>query len=61
MASVVVVGGGFAGISAAVRLAKLRHEVVLLEASDEVGGQLRPFVERGYSFDHGRSVLTMPA
>jgi phytoene dehydrogenase-like protein len=41
MARVVVVGGGFAGTSLAARLAKLRHEVVLLEAGDRLGGRLR--------------------
>lgn len=41
MARVVVVGGGFAGTSLAARLAKLRHEVVLLEAGDQLGGRLR--------------------
>lgn len=56
-----VVGGGFAGISVAVRLAKLRHDVVLVESADVVGGQLRPLVHEGFSFDHGRSVMTMPA
>ena len=35
---VVVVGGGFGGLSAAARLAKLRHDVVLLESSAELGG-----------------------
>jgi UDP-galactopyranose mutase len=38
---VVVVGGGFAGLSAAARLAKLRHDVVLVESSEQLGGQLR--------------------
>lgn len=42
MAQVVVVGAGFAGTSLAVRLAKLRHDVLVLEASSEVGGRLRP-------------------
>src|SRR5215207_10770082 len=40
MARVVVVGGGFAGLSAAARLAKLRHDVTLLESSDRLGGRL---------------------
>ena len=40
MARVVVVGGGFGGLSAAARLAKLRHEVVLLESTDTLGGRL---------------------
>jgi UDP-galactopyranose mutase len=41
MARVVVVGGGFAGLSVSARLAKLRHEVVLLESSEQLGGRLR--------------------
>jgi UDP-galactopyranose mutase len=41
MARVVVVGGGFGGLSAAARLAKLHHEVVLLESSEVLGGRLR--------------------
>jgi len=40
MARVVVVGGGFGGLSAAARLAKLRHDVVLLESTDTLGGRL---------------------
>ncbi|WP_375003101.1 phytoene desaturase family protein [Aeromicrobium sp. CTD01-1L150] len=46
MARVVVVGGGFAGLASAARLAKLRHEVVLLESAEELGGRLRN-VRRG--------------
>lgn len=41
MARVVIVGGGFAGLTAAARLAKLRHDVTLLEASASLGGRLR--------------------
>src|SRR5690554_4358001 len=40
MSQVVVVGGGFAGMSAAARLAKLHHDVTLIEASDRLGGAL---------------------
>ena len=38
---VVVVGGGPAGLRAAVGAARRGHRVVLLEAGDELGGQLR--------------------
>ncbi|WP_308212246.1 phytoene desaturase family protein [Mumia quercus] len=61
MADVVVVGGGFAGIAAAVRIAKLRHRVILLEESDRLGGQLLPYETGRWSFDHGWSELTLPA
>jgi phytoene dehydrogenase-like protein len=40
MARVVVVGGGFGGLSAAARLAKLQHDVVLLESTGALGGRL---------------------
>ncbi|QMW67754.1 FAD-dependent oxidoreductase [Mumia sp. ZJ1417] len=61
MADVVVVGGGFAGIAAAVRIAKLRHRVTLLEESERLGGQLVPYESAGWSFDHGWSEVTLPA
>lgn len=41
MARVVVVGGGFGGLSAAARLAKLQHDVTLLGSSAALGGRLR--------------------
>lgn len=37
---VVVIGGGFGGMATAARLAKLGHEVTLLERSAELGGAL---------------------
>lgn len=38
---VVVVGGGPAGLEAAIRASERGHKVVLFEASDQLGGQLR--------------------
>lgn len=52
---IVVVGGGFAGLSAAARLAKLRHEVTVLEASHRVGGRLL-----GHALDDGHWDLAPP-
>ncbi len=60
MARVVVVGGGFAGLSAAARLAKLRHDVVLLEASDRLGGRLRGHTIDGHTWQLSPETVTLP-
>lgn len=61
MARVVVVGGGFGGISVALRLAKLRHEVILLEQDEQLGGRLRRRESGEFSWGrHGES-FTLPA
>ena len=61
MARVVVVGGGFGGMASAARLAKLGHEVTLLEASARLGGALG-FVERdGFRWDSGPTHMLLPA
>ncbi len=41
MASIVVVGGGLAGLVCATRLRRAGHEVEVLEAAPSVGGRLR--------------------
>ncbi len=60
MTKVVVVGGGFAGLSAAIRIAKLRHEVTLLESSDRLGGQLRGVSHGGHTWQVHPEVVTLP-
>ena len=42
MASIAVVGAGFAGMSAAARLAKLGHDVTIFDAASAPGGRLNP-------------------
>ena len=61
MSRVVVVGGGFGGLASAVRLAKLGHEVTLLERSATLGGALATVAEGGYSWDAGPSSTLLPA
>jgi phytoene dehydrogenase-like protein len=51
---IVVVGGGIAGLAAAVRLAKARHPVRLYEASDRLGGR---WASRTRTFSGGTVVL----
>ena len=60
MANVVVVGGGFAGLSAAARLAKLRHDVALLEAGDRLGGRLHGHVVDGQAWPLDVETVSLP-
>ncbi|WGX94677.1 NAD(P)/FAD-dependent oxidoreductase [Nocardioides sp. L-11A] len=61
MARIVVVGGGLGGLAAAARLAKLGHEVALLEASTELGGALAPVERDGHVWDAGPASTLLPA
>src|SRR5688572_29480363 len=56
---VVVVGGGFAGLSAACRLAEEGVRVLVLEARPQLGGRATAFVDRetGELVDNGQHVL----
>lgn len=54
---VVVVGAGLAGLAAATTLAEAGREVVVLEASDGVGGRVRTDVIDGFHLDRGFQVL----
>lgn len=55
----VVIGGGLAGLSAAVRLAAAGTGVTLLEQGAQLGGKLRRVKLGEYSFDRGPSTITM--
>jgi len=57
VARVVVVGGGFAGMAAACRLAGDGHSVVVLEAAARLGGRAASFERRGETLDYGQHVL----
>ncbi|HEX2175528.1 MAG TPA: FAD-dependent oxidoreductase [Nocardioidaceae bacterium] len=61
MARVVVVGGGFAGMATAARLAKLGHTVTLCERSPALGGALGRVEEQGFAWDAGPWSTTLPA
>ena len=57
---VVVVGAGFAGLSAASFLAKLGWDVTVVEKHDQPGGRARHFKTDGFTFDMGPSWYWMP-
>jgi len=53
----VVIGGGLAGITAAVALGKAGHEVTLLEAKPRLGGATMSFSRDGLVIDTGQHVF----
>ena len=53
----VVIGGGLAGITAAVALAQAGHEVTLLEAKPRLGGATMSFQRDGLTIDTGQHVF----
>lgn len=57
---VAVVGAGFGGIAAAIRLQASGLSTVLFEARDKPGGRAYVFEESGYTFDAGPTVITAP-
>jgi phytoene dehydrogenase-like protein len=61
MARVVVVGGGFGGLASATRLAKLGHEVTLVERSPALGGALSTVSDDGFAWDAGPTSTLLPA
>jgi phytoene desaturase len=56
----VVVGSGFGGLAAAVRLRARGYAVTLVEALDQPGGRARVFRQDGFTFDAGPTVITAP-
>ncbi len=56
-ASVVVIGGGLAGISAAIGLADAGLRVTLLEARSWLGGATWSFARRGLTIDNGQHLF----
>ena len=55
---VVIVGGGFAGLSAAYELMKRGISPIVLEANDRAGGRGKGEVVDGFSVDNGAFVFT---
>lgn len=60
MKKVVVIGSGFAGLSAAAFMAKAGWQVTVIEKHDQPGGRARLLKENGFSFDMGPSWYWMP-
>ena len=55
-----VIGSGFGGLAAAIRLATAGVRVTVFEARDAPGGRAYVYRDGGYTFDAGPTVITAP-
>ena len=58
--SVIIIGAGFAGLSAAAFMAKAGWKVTVIEQNETAGGRARQLKEDGFCFDMGPSWYWMP-
>jgi phytoene desaturase len=56
----VVIGSGFGGLAAAIRLGARGYRVTVLERQDQPGGRAAVFRQDGFCFDAGPTVITAP-
>lgn len=60
MSKVIVIGSGFGGLGAAIRLAAKGHDVTIFEKLDKPGGRAYVYEINGFKFDAGPTVITAP-
>ncbi|MBF6589055.1 MAG: phytoene desaturase [Ktedonobacterales bacterium] len=57
---IVVIGSGFGGLAAAIRLQARGHTVTLVEKRDKPGGRAYVYEQDGFTFDGGPTIITAP-
>ena len=57
---VAVIGSGFGGLAAAIRLQTAGMQVTVFEARDKPGGRAYVYEDQGFTFDAGPTVITAP-
>lgn len=57
---IIVIGSGFGGLGAAIRLAAKGHQVEIYERRDKLGGRAYVYEINGFKFDGGPTVITAP-
>jgi phytoene desaturase len=57
---ITVIGAGLGGLSVACLLAAKGHQVFIFEKNSSVGGKMNQIEAKGFRFDTGPSLLTMP-
>ncbi|MGL6259865.1 phytoene desaturase family protein [Vibrio sp. WXL210] len=56
----IVIGAGFGGIAAALRLRAKGYSVTLIDKGSQLGGRAKVFRRNGFTFDAGPTVITAP-
>ena len=56
----IVIGSGFGGLAAALRIKAKGHKVTLVEKHQDLGGRARVFKRNGFTYDGGPTVITAP-
>ncbi|HCN04808.1 MAG TPA: phytoene desaturase [Bacteroidetes bacterium] len=57
---VVVIGSGFGGLTAAIRLQAKGYDVEIVERRDKPGGRAYVYEQDGFTFDGGPTIITAP-
>jgi phytoene desaturase len=57
---IVVIGAGFGGLAAAIRLQAQGHDVTIVEQRDKPGGRAYVYEQDGFTFDGGPTIITAP-
>jgi phytoene desaturase len=58
--SAVVIGSGFGGLAAAIRLQARGYATTILEMRDKPGGRAYVFHDQGFAYDAGPTIITAP-
>ena len=60
MKKVLVIGAGFGGIAAAIRLRKKGYDVEIVDRCNNLGGRAQTFNVKGFKHDAGPTLITAP-
>jgi phytoene desaturase len=58
--NIIVIGSGFGGLAAAIRLQAQGHSVTIIEKRDQPGGRAYVYEQDGFVFDGGPTIITAP-
>ena len=60
MNKIIIIGSGIAGLASSIRLASKGYKVKVFEANKYPGGKIKPIASKGFKFNYGPQLLTLP-